>query len=79
MMVSSGKEAVFNQAMLYSIRKPVTVLKDEQMMTVWQVHVSLLQGLTVCVSTQMREKRRLVCEQCCHYDLSFGVPDDNSS
>ena len=44
MVVSSGKEAVFNQAMLYNIRKPVTVLKDEQTMTIWQVHVSLLQG-----------------------------------
>ena len=29
MVVSSGKEAVFNQAMLYSVRKPVTVLKDD--------------------------------------------------
>ena len=38
MVVSSGKKAVFNQAMLYNIRKPVTVLKDEQMMTIWQVH-----------------------------------------
>ena len=38
MVVSSGKEAVFNQAMLYSIKKPVTVLKNEQMMTIWQVH-----------------------------------------
>ena len=74
-MVSSRKVAVFNQAMLYSIRKPVTVLKDEQMMTVWQVHVSLLQGLTVCIWTQTRGKWRLVCEQCWHYDLSFGVPD----
>ena len=23
-------------------------------------------------------KTRLVCEQCCHYDLSFGVPDVSS-
>ena len=59
MMVSSGKEAVFNQAMLYNIRKPVMVLKDKQMMTFGKfmmVQMSLLQGLTVCVYTQTREK-----------------------
>ena len=55
MVVSSGKKAVFNQAMLYNIRKPVTVLKDEQMMTIWQVHdganVSATRSYSLCLNT----------------------------
>ena len=58
MVVSFGKEAVFNQAMLYSTRKPVTVLKDEQMMTIWQVRVSATRFYTVCIIEHKRRKNK---------------------
>ena len=72
MVVSSGKEAVSNQAMLYSVRKPVMVLKDDGKNVFATRSYSLYLNIN-------EGKRRLVCEQCCHYDLSFGVPDDKSS